>query len=263
MGEASQGPSWDEMDESSKANHVRALVESLRRVMGQLEDLPPATGVTKRIRPGSRPPVNIEAVSWLTELRSDLAFWVHALFDEFPELTDPKAPVDLSSVGVSLAILRGAAPQISRWDYGRRLAYELEDHAKDGRRLTRRDDETYTLGACPNTIGVDGERVECGRSIRVSRVTPSSEIRCHGCGLVDTVDGWLLRMIGTEKPLTAKQLVPLIHARLGVRISSGTITRWKERHGLIPVGQDEKGADLFDRRDAFAMITLRDVRRSG
>lgn len=121
------------------------------------------------------------------------------------------------------------------------------------------------IGDCPNTVGRDGESVTCGAPVRVNAEHPG-DIRCKGCGLEDTLDGWVLRIVGTEGPYTASQLVAVLHRRLGIVVSESGIRQWVRRGVIEPIKDGfvirttPDGAYLYDIGDVMTRITQRERR---
>ena len=206
-------------------------------------------GSTGRSTPGSRPPMPLEALSLAEELHRDLRFWVQALVEDHPEGVPDGERIHLGDDHQALTHLAREAKWASGWAYGERLAYELYQHAHQIRALTS-PPPAPLLGECPVTIGVDGERVTCGTRVRASP-GKDGEIRCRGCGTKDTIDGWLLRIVGTNRPVTIPQLVPIIRRGTGVSFSERTLRRW-HKEGRIRAVAGTEGKPRFDRRDALA-----------
>lgn len=110
--------------------------------------------------------------------------------------------------------------------------------------------EGMAIGECRTHLG-DG--VECGTVVRATpEAVERGEVRCRGCGTTDTVDGWLLRMVGTEGPYTAAQLIPVLHRRLGIRATPELIRQWVRRDIIRPLRNADgtprttsSGASLF------------------
>lgn len=119
-------------------------------------------------------------------------------------------------------------------------------------RPTARD--SVWIGDCPITIGCDGDRVECGTPIRVKTGEP---IRCRGCGTEDTLDGWMLRIVGHHDLVTAAQLIPLLHQRMGITATPTQVRQWVTR-GVIRVADYRRDGrstvSLFDRADVFTSL---------
>lgn len=120
------------------------------------------------------------------------------------------------------------------------------------------------IGNCPNTVWrEDGESEVCGTPIRVRAEHPG-DVRCRRCGLEDTLDGWILRIVGTEGPYTASQLVGVLHRRMGIVITESGIRDWVRRGWIEPIKDDFKirttpeGAHLYDVHDVMARIARRE-----
>ena len=140
----------------------------------------------------------------------------------------------------------------SGWAYGERLAYELYQHAHQIRALTS-PPPAPLLGECPVTIGVDGERVTCGTRVRANP-GKDGEIRCRGCGTKDTIDGWLLRIVGTNRPVTIPQLVQVVPAECFTpppKVDSSFMVLERLETPYVDGGDEAVFARLV--RSAFAM----------
>ena len=120
--------------------------------------------------------------------------------------------------------------------------------------LPRPRPDSVWIGDCPVTIGQEGDRVECGTPIRVKSGEP---IRCRGCGTDDTLDGWMLRLVGHHDLVTAPQLTMLLHQRMGIRVTQDQIRQWVRR-GTIRVADYRRDGRstvaLFDRSDVFTSL---------
>ena len=230
-------------------------------------------------------------------LRADitnlLAYWVHALVDEWPAVlqhlepqhyptTNPDAypptrlivvteTLDCTDVYAMADLLRREADRIAVWgDYGATLATELEPLANAARlvsRPPRRD--RVTLGHCT-----------CGGHIAVRAVPwvrvpypttdpsvypPWSEyqpeheqpIRCPGCHVTRTIPEWFAELVGVERPLPADELVDRIHADLGMRYSPQTVRVWANRGVIKARGYSRDGRAVYDRVQVYAALIER------
>ena len=209
----------------------------------------------RRTAPASRPPTSVEALSLMAEVTHDLAYWLHALLDDHDDALDNAGmqTVQIANVPVVVDVLIANATWMSGWEHGYRLAWELEDLARwCASAAWPKTAGTMAIGACPNTIGQDGEPVPCGTQVRVNASHPG-DVKCRGCGLVDTIDGWILRMVGSERMVTIPQLVPLLHQRMGIVVHERTLRRW-HRDGRFAAAGGSDGLPLFDRRHVFAAL---------
>ncbi|AKU15756.1 hypothetical protein [Luteipulveratus mongoliensis] len=141
---------------------------------------------------------------------------------------------------------------------------ELGDCARKVQRWQPRGagKEWVWIGDCPVTIGHQGDKVVCGTPIRVY---PGKAIICKGCGTDDTIDGWIVRIVGENHPVTAEQLVPLLKKKLGIVTTRVAIRQWVRR-GIISATRDENGQPmtddqgraLFDRFEVYGALARRE-----
>jgi hypothetical protein len=170
-----------------------------------------------------------------------------------------RLPVDWDTIGL-VNLLERHARWLAGHDAATDLVREVEEAANRCTAIAfpiRRDD--MRIGWCTGTLGVDGRSTLCGTEIRVNARYPG-DIRCPRCGLTDTLDGWIARIVGEAALVTAEQLVPLLHKRLGVLVSTVTIRKWVQRGDLHIEGTDEHGRNLYDRHAAFLVIKRREAR---
>ena len=121
--------------------------------------------------------------------------------------------------------------------------------------------EWIWIGDCPNVIGCEGDPVVCATPIRVY---PQRAIKCAGCGVEDTLDGWIVRIVGSHQLVTAEQLTPILHKKLGIVASRDKIRQWVHRGVITPAKDDDgrvvtdsQGRTLYDRFTVFAQLTHR------
>lgn len=239
--------------EPEGAESLRRTLRTLRDCLPEIEDTEAAQGGGGgRSVPASRPPLSLDRLSLAQEVRRDLAFWVRAMIDGRDEAgleTDAQG-LDLGDPYGCIRLLTEYVSWLAAWSYAWRMWSELDVLAREARAMTAREPR-LTLGPCPNTVGAE----RCGTTVWSNGVHPES-IRCSGCGLTDTIDGWILRMTGHERPVTIPQLVPILHRRLGEVITERTLRRW-HRQGRMPspVGGSES-TPTFDRRAVLAMVVL-------
>lgn len=170
-------------------------------------------------------------------------------------------PLDWDAVGLMVFIERHAN-WLSTHPAGPACADELERLARQCRSVafpTRRED--MRIGNCTNHVGVDGVSTLCDTEIRVNASHPG-EIKCPRCGLEDTLDGWIKRIVGDDALVTAQQLVAILRRRMGVVVTTSAIRKWVQGGELAVEGTDAQGRHLFDRRAAFLVIKRRDARVS-
>lgn len=249
------------VDEGRRVDlEVRTALEAIRRAWPHLID-PPATGDRGGRRvPGSRIPTHADALSLRADITATLTRWCHLLGRDHPEgRTNRDTPLRLGHVPSMLDHLRDEALWISGWTFADDVVRDLSRLARQAAALawppTR---DTFPIGECPNTIGVDGEAVVCGATIRVNPRRPG-DVKCPRCGLSDTLDGWVLRQVGDGEAVTATQLVAILHRRLGVVVKPSVVRKWKERGLVRAVGRDDHGRDLFDVHEALVVVTHRGV----
>ena len=283
MTDADQTPTWDELDLAAREGYIRRPLVVIRKAW-PLEAPAPA-GSSGRGAPASRIPTNVDALTVRAEITRDLAFWCRALLEDHPEgfpaepepyrvpvpttdpralapwqiLVDRKSVLDLSDVPAMIDQLIREARWAAGWSKGWEMQSYLADLARDASLIAwPRDRGILAIGSCPNTIGVEGEVVTCGATVRAT-VANLGDVKCKGCGLSDTIDGWILRIVGDEPLVTAEQLVVILHKRLGVVVKPGTVAVWKHRGQITARGQDDRGRDLFDRQDALTLVTMREA----
>jgi hypothetical protein len=235
------------------ANGIRDSLATIRRHWRTLED-PPRTPTNAIRNPmASRLPGNVNAISLRTEITHDLAFWVHAWLDDHPSALPANTTLDLTDVPAACRFLERQATAISGWTHAARFWSEIHDHAHDIKLLAsppRRD--TMAIGECPNKVGTGPAALSCGTIVRVKAHDPGN-IRCKGCGITDTIDGWIIRMVGHEGPATIPQLVPIIHRRLGVVVHERTLRRWLAEAKVTPAG-GTGSTPRYERRDVLALV---------
>ncbi len=236
------------------ARLIRSHLATLRRAWPWLVNPPAPTGTTRDSKPGSKIPTSVDALSLRAEISHDLAFWCHALIDDHPEGRTPaKGNLDLTDIGAMLDHLHADATWIGHWEFAERIEDELSFHARDARSIAwPKSLDGIFLGECPVTIGAGGEPVPCGGRIRAT-AQHVGDIPCPRCKTKDTIEGWLLRIVGTDRPVTIPQLVSILRGRLGVRVDERTLQRWHKAGRINPSGGTE-GKPLFDRRHVMAIV---------
>lgn len=224
-------------------------------------------------------------------LRADvvlsLAFWVHALLDEWPAVLDHLSEgedgtlttwtetLDCTDVIAMAFLLDNEADRIAGWaTFGPTCAEDLRPLAAAVRSVARpplRD--TVTIGDCPQCH----EPVKVRLTSRVpqpstdpehyapwttvpSGTLPPSVIR-HTCGYALTLEQWHTKLIGTQRPLLAVDVVREVHKRLGLRYSPLTVRTWARR-GLVGTrGQSHAGESLYDLHEVLRYLVRRDDTR--
>ena len=227
-----------------------------------------------------------------------LAYWVHALVDTFPVVlqhldyrpiptSDPNTlkpwalvvltdTIDCTDVLAMCDLLDAEAERIAEeWeDYGQTLADELEPLANQARlvaRPPRRD--RLDLGPCPTCA-----RSVLAKAVRWTRLPiPTSDpntlppwspwqpaqdqlITCKGCGRRETLLGWRAAIVGTQRLLSADELVEEIHMWFGERYSPVTIRVWARRGFIQSRGYMRDGRAVYDRVQVFAALMSRETR---
>ena len=224
-------------------------------------------------------------------LRADvtltLAFWVHALVDEWPSVMQTLAAdddgklrivttsLDCTDVYAMAAMLDRERHRIAEWDtFGQTCADDLEPLAAQVRLVSKPPKrDRIAVGECP-----------CGRTVTAKAVrwvrlpVPTSDprvlapwtqfqpsqdqlITCKGCGRRETLLGWREAIVGVQRMLTADQLVEVIHTELGMRYDPKTVKVWAHRGLIQSRGQSHDGRTLYDRVQVFAALMERETRR--
>lgn len=243
------GERWD------VASSITADLALIRKAWPILHRPPKSGGTTGRSAPASRPPARTDALSLVAEIAATLAFWVRALIGHDEE-GDP-AGLRLDDTMGCARYLQGRAEFIGGWEYAERLSIETAKLAREARHIAWPKRPSILLGECTNRVGAGADTVPCGTKVRAHTDNPG-DVKCRGCGLSDTIDGWMLRMVADNKPVTIPQLVPLLHKRLGIVVSARRLQQL-HRAGQLPppIGRDNNGAPTFDRADVFAVMLRR------
>lgn len=193
-------------------------------------------------------------VSLRREVVEDLNGWCRVVMED-RDLTRA-LPDGLDAVSMC-AFLARHARWMSGHEAGEDCAEELRGWAAKVYAYTvPHRPESLRVGTCPVTIGHHGEAVTCGADIRVHADHPG-DTRCPGCGTTDTLDGWVLRIVGEEQPYTAEQLVTVLHRRKGVQVKPSTLRQWSHRHGF-PTAGTRDGQTLYDVRDVLTWMAARE-----
>lgn len=232
---------------------IKAELATIRKWWPHTFDPPRSTGAGSRDTPASRFPGNDTAISLRAEVTHDLAFWVHALVDDQPEALGQGETVRCDDVPEMARFLTSEARWISGWEHGNRIWDELRTLAKEVRDVAAppvRD--TMPIGECP----------DCHTVVRAKAHDPGN-IKCKGCGTTDTIDGWIIRVVGNEPLVTAEQLVPILHKRMGIVATRARIRAWKAREVIVGAGEDEAGRTLYDRKKVFEALAKWEAGRDG
>lgn len=239
------------------AGEIRKSLDTIRKAWPLLHDPTAAASAGIRTVPGSKPPTPIDPLSLIAEITRDLTFWTTSVLEAHPVVGAERADHEGLQLGDPMGCARWLAASvdwISSWEpYGNRCAMELLEHAEEARRIAWPRRPAMLLGECPRHVARDGHRETCGTKLRY-HAELDGQVKCLGCGHIDTIDGWLLAIVGDEKPVSIPQLVPLLKRRLGVVITPRTLQRW-HRDGLLPAPVDgSDGKPLFDRRDIYPTV---------
>lgn len=229
------------------------------------------------------------------ELRADttltLAFWAHALVDEWPsvvqhlERDDDDSPyrvvtenVDLTDIHATAATLRREAARLAQWDrHGTRCAAELHVLARQIRAVVsppKRD--TVTIGDCPTCD--KPVKVRTLARVPVPTTDPSALAEwatvpttnpgawdsvsiTHPCGVDLTLAGWHRAITGHTAPVTADVVITQLHARLGVRYSPVTVRTWANRGLINTRGYSTAGHARYDLTEVLAHVVTSEALR--
>lgn len=234
---------------------LTTALATIRRAWPREDD--PATTRGRRRPPGPRLPGG-PGITIRTACAQDLQYWVRAADG------DGVAPLPADGLGHDVTAYTGHllshARALSGWDYAERMAAELTDHARALEQLTKPPEPTVRLGPCPREIvRPDDTREACGGIVRASTGKPS-DVRCPGCGHIDTVEGWQRAIVGELGHVTAEDLAVRLRA-IGIRTSADGV-RMRVRRGSIPdpVGTDERGRHLWDAEAVLVALMAREKR---
>lgn len=218
-----------------------------------------------------------------------LAFWVHALVDEWPSALQHLEPgpdgklvvvtdtIDCTDVPAMARLLATETERIATWrraghDFGLTFVEDLEALAEAVNRAARPADDRMTIGHCP----------ACDRRVRAKAPewaylpNPTTNAKAYPawqwqpsqrrvvtcrCGISETVEGWRRIMDGDEDPLTAAELVVAIRNAFGLRHDKAIIRQWARRGLIARVGSSTRGEATYDRVQVFAALVDRERRR--
>lgn len=252
---------------------IRRELATIRRHWPHTFDPPTSGGVSAHAVPDSKLPGNDTAISLRAEVTKDLAFWVRQLLAEWPVALAPttsrRVPVptltvttswvtieepgtlDCSSTPDMCDWLTRHAKTISGWEWGNRLWWELTTLAREVRDLAAPPvKDTMPIGECDT----------CATVVR-AKVDDPGNIKCRGCGTTDTIDGWIIRIVGNEPLVTAEQLIPILRKRMGIVVARGTIRSWVSRGVIHQDSVDARGRGLFDRKAVFHALARWEARK--
>lgn len=148
-----------------------------------------------------------------------------------------RLPLDTDTLGMLALVERHA-----RW-----FSTEHTDAARAARQLGRlADDVHYTaeppvrdhvhLGPCPFTLPDPADDTKlwfCGGRI-LTRIGGDGSAHCTGCGQ-EAVREWWEQVLGLTLPLVSlPSLIPVLHSRLGLRVSERTLRNWRRDRIISP-----------------------------
>lgn len=115
------------------------------------------------------------------------------------------------------------------------------------RQLTEPDPSHRYIGICPR----------CGAGAWIPETQPiTGDYRCHECGhlepIADIAQAHELRLLTSGTVGTAADLCRLLTA-CGIAIKRNTITQWRKRRRLTPLGQDEHGHPVYALADILLL----------
>jgi hypothetical protein len=118
------------------------------------------------------------------------------------------------------------------------------------------------LGDCPFVIPDDAGVATWACYGRIqARIGGDGTAACTGCGQETLVEWWEDVLGLNHTPVTLPQLPPILHARLGLRVTDRTLRNWR-RDGLIvalPEPGDPSRADEVGPRPQWDRFSPRDV----
>lgn len=199
---------------------------------------PPQAQVGPRPAPGSRPPLNVDAVDLIERVHATLASWVQLAMEE--GLTSDDWPAD-NTLAVCLWLARNAHV-LDEHMAGDEFAAEVHDLWK---RVRRAIGEREPVRPRCTTV-VDSQH--CGAKV-VGIDTDGAETdvlehwtwcRCPACGATYTFDAALHRLGQLQT-----QTVNGWARELGIK--PDTLTKRLDRAGIMPDGQDARRRKLYDR----------------
>lgn len=287
----------DEQPEPTLAQRAVDALTTIRRrwrtaISAERDTRPPAA-----IRTDARPATEDEIdqdqpLDPATDGPRILAFWVHAMVEEWPAVLQHLEPasdrpgaklvvvtdtIDCTDVPAMAALLTGEADRLAEWEqpghhYGLTFVEDVEHLADAVNRATRLPDDRMTIGHCP----------ACDRRVRAKapewvyvpnpttdpkaypdwewRPAHDRTVTCR-CGISDTIEGWHRIMDGDTDPLTAAELVVAIHSAFGLRHDKAIIRQWARRGLINRVGSSPVGEATYDRVQVFAALVDRQKRR--
>lgn len=178
-------------------------------------------------------PANLAAMDTGRTLSAVLTGWAAALGAREPD------PVKASSA--LLARIR----EVRRQDWAPVLKQELRDALNDCRRAMDRAERRVFAGICPTVE--NGE--ECGTPVYAREGRP--EARCGTCGSTWDVTEWRGRALaaaGLHHGTAAEVSRMLSDPARNIALQQNTIRVWVNRGKLRPVGENHKGAPVFQVR---------------
>lgn len=115
------------------------------------------------------------------------------------------------------------------------------------RQMTDPEPTHRYVGICP----------QCGAGAWIPETQPNTgDYRCHECGhlepIADIAQAHELRLLTSGTVGTAADLCRLLTA-CGIAIKRNTITQWRKRRRLTPLGQDEHGHPVYALADILLL----------
>lgn len=128
------------------------------------------------------------------------------------------------------------------WDIIRLIA----DATLHTRQLTEPDPSHRYIGICPR----------CGAGAWIPETQTAGDHRCHECGHLEPIttiaQAHELRLLTSGTVGTAADLCRLLNA-CGITIKRNTITQWRKRKRLTPLGADEHGNPVYALADVLLL----------
>lgn len=135
------------------------------------------------------------------------------------------------------------AARADAWD----IIRLIDDATWHAQQLTEPDPSRRCIGICPR----------CGAGAWIPETQPiTGDYRCPECGHLAALAGITqaheLRLLTSGTIGTAADLCRLLHA-CGITIKRNTITQWRKRRRLTPLGQDEHGHPVYALADILLL----------
>ena len=220
-------------------------------------------------------------------LRADvthtLAFWVHALVDEWPSVLqsiagEPGAlevvttTIDCTDVVAMCELLERETERLAEWQYAESIAEELRPLALAVRHVAKPPRrESVTIGDC-RSCG-HPVKVRVMQSVPVPTTDPAAlspwtsapaalalgSLVKHPCGLAMTIEQWHYELVGTRRLMRATDITKELHSRIGVRADPTAVRQWMRQGHVTHRGQANDGQVLYDLHEVLAYVVNRDA----